>query len=104
MKRRPTLTLKRKRLPEPRPGEDTLAELLDQPSAADPHNPHKLVQPSKAVVPDLERLKEILSVFERHATGAKDLSPRLADALKMEGSSLLAKVGNAASDNATDRD
>jgi hypothetical protein len=52
----------------------------------------------------MERLKEILSVFERHATGAKDLSPRLADALKMEGSSLLAKVGNAASDNATDRD
>ena len=65
---------------------------------------NKLVQPSKAVVPDLERLKEILSVFERHATGAKDLSPRLADPLKMEGSSLLAKVGNAASDNATDRD
>ena len=96
-KRRPILTLTRK------PMSDALAELLDQGSDLDPHNPHKLVQPSQAVIPDLERLKQILAVFERHATGAKNLSPRLADALKMEGSSLVAKLGNAASDNAVER-
>ena len=85
------------------PNDKGLAELLDQGSDLDPHNPHKLVQPSTAVVPDLERLAQILDIFRRHATGAKDLSPRLADMLKMEGSSLLAKLGNAASDNAVDR-
>jgi hypothetical protein len=95
---RPTLTLKRK------PVDGFLANMLDEGSDLDPHNPHKLVQPSKAVIPDLDRLEEILAVFRRYALSSKDLSPRLADQLANEASSLTRKVGNAASDNAIDRE
>ena len=104
MRRRPTLTLKRKRLPEPRPGEDALAELLDQGSDLDPHNPHKLVQPSKAVIPDQERLVQNIALLVSHATGERKLSPRIADELAHECSSLTRKIANAASGNAVDRD
>jgi hypothetical protein len=98
MQRRPILTLKRK--PEP----DALAELLDQGSDLDPHNPHKLVQPSRAPIPDLERLKAIIDQLGASAAGNRNMSPRLADMLGHEGSSLLAKLRNAASGNAVNRE
>jgi hypothetical protein len=98
MSKRPILRLK---LRATAPDVETL---LEQGSEIDPHNPHKLVQPSKAVVPDLERLTQILDIFRQHATGTKTLNPRLADALKHEGSSLLVKLGNAASDHAINRE
>jgi hypothetical protein len=95
---RPTLTLKSKR------ADDTMDELLDQGSDLDPHNPHKLVQPSRAPAVDLERLKAIIERLGVSATGDRSMKPRTADALKMEASSLIAKIGNAASGNAVDRD
>jgi hypothetical protein len=98
MGKRTTLTLKPKR------ADDTLAELLDQGSDLDPHNPHKLVQPSRAPAVDLERLKSIIDRLGVSATGDRSMKPRTADALKMEASSLIAKIGNAASGNAIDRD
>jgi hypothetical protein len=95
--RRPVLTLKRK-------PDDALAELLDQGSETDPHNPHKLVQPSKAVIPDQQRLIQNLMILVSHATGERNLNPRVADQLAHECSSLTRKIANAASGNAIERD
>jgi hypothetical protein len=100
MGKRTTLTLKPKGTPEA----DPMAELLDQGSDLDPHNLHKLVQPSRAPAVDLERLKAIIDRLGMSATGDRSMKPRTADALKMEASSLIAKIGNAASGNAIDRD
>lgn len=56
MGKRPTLTLKARRASAI---DADIAGLLDQCSDLDPHNPHKLVQPSQAVIPDYRDASEV---------------------------------------------
>jgi hypothetical protein len=83
--------------------EDTLDELLDQPSRTDPFHPHMATKASRAVVPDQARLIAILTALTQHATGEQALHPRTADQAVSEASQLLRKIGNAASNKSEGR-
>lgn len=105
MTKRAILHLKPRRVrPELKDTNDSLADLLDQGSDLDPHNPHKLVQPSRAVIPDRDRLIEVIAILVKSATEGRDMPPRLADRLAHELSSLGRKIANAASGSAVDRE
>lgn len=78
--------------------------LLDQPSGLDRLHPHMAVKPSVDVIPDYQRLIAIIEKLAESASGNQSMSPRQADALKSEGSSLICKIGNAASNRSEIRD
>jgi hypothetical protein len=66
MANRPTLTLKSKRDRIVASDDALLADLLDQGSDVDPHNPHKLVQPSRAPAGEF-RGANFASVLEKES-------------------------------------
>ena len=88
-------------------GDEVRAEwesLLDQPSGVDRLHPHMAVKPSVDVIPDYQRLIAIIERLAESASGNQSMSPRQADALKSEGSSLICKIGNAASNRSEIRE